>query len=167
MAALSQRKHKDLVHYVPMNFRRCAGLLLSLNLLLVGAPTALAHEFPSPTPAPGVAPLSEQEQYKLALEHYKLDMEKYRVDKNQWELVRREINKAFFTAIKAVNSITSKTLDVDNRKKNTVIDAVLLRDQALAALGGAPVEPTKPVKPIASATTKKTKKSNPSPTPSP
>ena len=149
-----------------MNHRRCAGLLLSLNLLLVGAPSALAHEFPSPTPAPGVAPLSEQEQYKLALEHFRFDVNMF-----------KRISKTFTTAVNKANGLyEAAMLTAPNdrarmsyaaRRDSFVENAIRIRDDAISQMGGAPVEPTKPVKPIVAASTKKTKASNPSPTPSP
>jgi len=139
-----------------MNHRRCAGLLLSLNLLLVGAPTALAHEMPPPTPAPGVAPLNEQEQYKLALEHFRFDTNLF-----------KRISKTFTTAVNKANSVyeaAMRTAPSDRarmnhaaRRDSSVEIAIKIRDDAIAEMGGAPVEPTKPVKPIVPATTKKLK----------
>jgi len=157
-----------------MKHKRLAGLLLSLNLLLVGAPTALAHETPSPSPSS--IPLGELEQRKLDMEHYKFDMEQYRIDMNQRKLVREEIGKAFVTAIKLADGIAKNALrSAKNDKAKTMIfdqqqrakmDAMLLRDQELEAMGDAPIEPTKPDKPIRTAIVKKTKTSKPSPTPS-
>lgn len=149
-----------------MNHRRSAGLLLSLNLLQVGAPTALAHEISPPTPAPGVALLNEQEQYKLALEHFRFDTNLF-----------KRISKTFTTAVNKANSVYEAAMrrapsdrarmNHAARRDSSVEIAIKIRDDAIAQLGGAPVEPTKPVKPMASTVTKKTKASNPSPTPSP
>ena len=153
-----------------MKLSRSAGLLLSLSLLLVGAPTALAHETPSPTPTPSASPLTELEQYKLALEHYRIDM-------NLRDQERKSIAKAFITAIKLADSIAKSALrSAKTDKSKTVIldqqqrakdEAMLIRDEAISAMGDAPDEPIKPAKPLAAATAKKTKTSKPSPTPSP
>ena len=151
-----------------MKLSRSAGLLLSLSLLLVGAPTALAHE--TPTPTPSASPLTELEQYKLSLEHYRIDM-------NLRDQERKEIAKAFITAIKLADSIAKSALrSAKTDKSKTIIldqqqrakdEAMLIRDEAISAMGDAPDEPIKPVKPFAVATAKKTKTSKPSPTPSP
>lgn len=153
-----------------MKLSRSAGLLLSLSLLLMGAPTALAHETPTPTPTPSSSPLTELEQYKLALEHYRIDM-------NLRDQERKEIANAFITAIKLADSIAKSALrSAKTDKSKTIIldqqqrakdEAMLLRDEAISAMGDAPIEPIKPVKPLAAATAKKTKTSKPSPTPSP
>lgn len=149
-----------------MKYRRSAGLLLSLNLLAVGAPTALAHELPSPIPVPGVSPLSDQEQYVLALEHFRFDSNAFkRISKTFTTAVNRA-NNLYEAAMRAAKSDRARTLIMAQRD-SSIETAINIRDAALEELGGAPVEPTKPVKPVATATTKKTKTSNPSPTPSP
>lgn len=165
-ASVSQRKHKDLEHYVPMKFRSGAGLLFSVSLLVVGAPAALAHEFPSPIPVPGVAPLSEQEQYMLAQEHYRFDTNAFkRISRTFTNSVNRA-NNVYEAAMRTAKSDRARTTITAQRDSSIEI-AINMRDAAIEEMGGAPVEPIKPVKPIATATTKKTKTSNPSPTPSP
>lgn len=163
--------HKDLGHYVAMKLRRSAALLLGLNLLVVGAPSALADSTPSPTPTPSASPLSDLEQYKIALEQYRIDM-------NLREQERKEIAKTFIVAIKLADSVAKSALrSAKNDKAKIVIleqqlhakeEAMQVRDEAITAMGQAPVEPIKPVKPITAATasTKKGKTSKPSPTPS-
>jgi len=159
--------HKDLGHYVAMKLRRSAALLLGLNLLVVGAPTALADSTPSPTPT--ASPLSDLEQYKFALEQYRITM-------NVREQERKDIAKTFIAAIKLADSIAKSALrSAKNDKAKIVIleqqlhakeEAMAVRDAAITAMGEAPVEPIKPVKPTATASTKKGKTSKPSPTPS-
>ncbi|MTA80750.1 MAG: hypothetical protein F2954_05350 [Actinobacteria bacterium] len=154
-----------------MKLRRSAALLLGLNLLVVGAPSALADSTPSPTPTPSASPLSDLEQYKIALEQYRIDM-------NLREQERKEIAKTFIVAIKLADSVAKSALrSAKNDKAKIVIleqqlhakeEAMQVRDEAITAMGQAPVEPIKPVKPITAATasTKKGKTSKPSPTPS-
>ena len=161
--------HKDLGHYVAMKLRRSAALLLGLNLLVVGAPSALADSTPSPTPTPSASPLSDLEQYKIALEQYRIDM-------NLREQERKEIAKTFIVAIKLADSVAKSALRsaktdkaikiIRDQQQSAKDEAMLNRDEAILAMGQAPVEPTKPVKPMAAAPTKKSKTSKPSPTPS-
>ena len=151
-----------------MKIGRSAGLLLCLCMVLTGATTAFAHETPSPSPVS--TPLSELEQYKL-------DLEQYRIDMNLREQVRKEIAKAFVAAIKAADSIAKSALRVAkgdkaktiilDQQQSAKVEAILIRDQALEAMGDAPIEPTKPAKPAATAVTKKTKTAKPSPTSTP
>lgn len=150
-----------------MKLRRVAALLLGLNLLVVGSPTASADSTPSPTPS--ASPLNELEQYKIALEQYQNEM-KLRGQ------VQKEIAKVFITAIKLADSIAKSALrSAKTDKAKTIIldqqqrakdEAMQLRNEAISAMGEAPVEPIKPVKPMAAAPTKKTKTIKPSPTPS-
>jgi hypothetical protein len=161
--------HKDLGHYVAMKLRRSAALLLGLNLLVVGAPSALADSTPSPTPS--ASPLSELEQYKISLEQYRITM-------NARELERKEIAKTFIAAIKLADNVAKSALRsaktdkakilILEQQERTKEQAMQVRDEAITAMGDAPNEPIKPVKPIAAATasTKKGKTSKPSPTPS-
>lgn len=149
-----------------MNFRLCAGLLLSLNLLLVAAPTALAHELPSPTPIPSVAPLSELEQYKLAIEHFRIDSIEFKKIANRFTTAINRANGFYEAAMRSAKNDRART-NITAQRDNSIEIAINMRDGAIAEMGGAPVEPTKPVKPIGSATPKKTKISTPSPTPSP
>ena len=149
-----------------MNHKRCAGLLLSLTLLVVGTPTALAHELPSPTPSAGVTSLSELEQYKLAMEHFRIDSLEFKKIANRFTNTINRVNGLFEAAMRSAKSDKARTIITAQRDSSIEI-AINIRDAAINEMGGAPVEPTKPVKPIATATTKKTKTSNPSPTPSP
>jgi len=171
--ALSQKKHKVLGHHGAMKHRRLAGLLLSFQLLLVGVPTALAHETASPTPFPTVTPLSELEQYKLALE-------KYRVHKNlylRYMQLKSEISKTLLNAVNRANSIAKKAAAtakndsarklIDTQLKIAIDAANSAWEEAMAALGPQPLDPVEPVKPSVTATVKKNKVSKPSPTPSP
>jgi hypothetical protein len=149
-----------------MKHKRLAGLLLSLTLLVVGTPNALAHELPSPTPVPGAAPLSELEQYRLAMEHFRLDSIEFRKIANRFTTAINRANTLFEAAMRTARSDRARTAIMDQRDDAIEI-ALNIRDAAIAALGGPPIEPTKPVKPIATATVKKNKPSSPSPTPSP
>lgn len=152
-----------------MKLRRVAALLLGLNLLVVGSPTASADSTPSPTPTPTASPLNELEQYKIALEQYQNEM-KLR------DQVQKEIAKIFITAIRLADSIAKNALRSAKTDKAKILildqqqhakdDAMQLRNEALSAMGEAPIEPIKPVKPMAAAPTKKSKSSKPSPTPS-
>jgi len=165
--------HKDLGHYVAMKLRRSAALLLGLNLLVVGVPSALADSTPSPTPTPSASPLSELEQYKISLEQYRFDM-------NLREQERREIAKKFVAAIKLADNVAKSAFRSAKTDKAKILileqqerakeQAMQLRDEAITAMGDAPVEPIKPVKPVKPvkpiATAKKVKTSKPSPTPS-
>lgn len=149
-----------------MNFRRCAGCLLSVTLLVVGTPASLAHELPSPTPIASVAPLSELEQYRLALEHFRLDSIEFKKIANRFTTAINRANGFYEVAMRSAKNDRARTI-ITAQRDNSIEIAINMRDGAIAEMGGAPVEPTKPVKPVATATTKKTKTSNPSPTPSP
>lgn len=149
-----------------MKHRRSAGLLLSLNLLVVGTPAALAHELPSPTPIAGVASLSELEQYKLAMEHFRIDSMEFKKIANRFTTAINRANSFYETAMRSAKSNKARTI-ITAQRDNSIEIAISMRDAAIAEMGGVPVEPIKPIKPLAAATTKKTKPSNPSPTPSP
>jgi hypothetical protein len=166
LEALSQKKHKVLGHHVAMQHGRSVGLLLSFQLLLLGAPTALAHETASPTPIPTVAPLSELEQYKLALERFRIDSIEFRKIANRFTAAINRANTLYEAAMRTAKSDKARTAIMDQRNDSIEI-ALNIRDAAIAEMGGAPVEPTKPAKPLTSATVKKTKTNIPSPTPSP
>ena len=149
-----------------MKHKRSAGLLLSLNLLVVGTPAALAHELPSPTPIAGVASLSELEQYKLAMEHFRIDSMEFKKIANRFTTAINRANSFYETAMRFAKSDRART-NITALRDNSIEIAISMRDAAIEEMNGPPVEPTKPMKPIAAATTKKTKPSNPSPTPSP
>ena len=149
-----------------MKHKRSAGLLLSLNLLVVGTPAALAHELPLPTPIAGVASLSELEQYKLAMEHFRIDSMEFKKIANRFTTAINRANSFYETAMRSAKSDKTRTI-ITAQRDNSIEIAINMRDAAIVEMVGPPVEPTKPVKPIAAATTKKTKQSNPSPTPSP
>ncbi|MBF8252843.1 MAG: hypothetical protein HW379_1185 [Actinobacteria bacterium] len=149
-----------------MKYRRSAGLLLSSILLFVGAPTAMAHELPSPSPVPGIAPLNELEQYKLALEHFRSDSIEFRKIANRFTTAINRANGFYEAAMRSAKNDRART-NITAQRDSSIEIAINMRDAAIAEMGGAPVEPTKPVKPIATATTKKTKVNSPSPTPSP
>ena len=149
-----------------MKFRRCAGLLLSVSLLVVGAPTALAHGFPSPTPIPGVAPLSDQEQYKLAMEHFRIDTIEFKKIANRFTAAADKAKFVFDAAMATAKSDKVKSI-IQARFDSSILNAINIREAAIKEMGGAPVEPTKPVESIGAAVTKKAKTNKPSPTPSP
>jgi hypothetical protein len=95
---------------------------------------------------------------------------------NLREQERKEIAKTFIVAIKLADSIAKSALrSAKSDKAKTIVleqqlhakeEAIQVRDEAITAMGEAPVEPIKPVKPTATASTKKGKTSKPSPTPS-
>ena len=149
-----------------MKLGRSAGLLLSLNLLLVGVPTAKAHELPTPVPVPGVAPLSDQEFYVLALEHFRIDSILFKKISRTFTITVNRANSIYEASMRTAKSDKARTLIMAQRDSSIEV-AINVRDAAIAEMGGPPVEPIKPIKPFAGATTKKTKTSNPSPTPSP
>ena len=149
-----------------MNQGRSVGLLLSLNLLLVGAPTAIAHELPTPAPVPGVSPLGEMEQYILELEHYRSDTNLFKRISKTFTTSVNKANSYYEAAMRTAKSDKART-NISAQRDSFVENAIKVRDDAIAEMGGGPVEPMKPIKPLAAATTKKTKTSNPSPTPSP
>ena len=149
-----------------MKHRRSVGLFLGLSLLVPGTSTALAHEFPLPTPVPSVAPLSELEQYKLAMEHFRIDSMEFKKIANRFTTAINRANIIYEAAMRMAKSDRARTLIMTQRDTSIEI-AINIRDAAIVEMGGAPVEPVKPVKPQAAATTKKTKPSSPSPTPSP
>ena len=149
-----------------MKLRRSAGLLLSLTLLLVGAPTAIAHELPTPAPVPGVAPLGEMEQYLLEVEHYRSDVNLFRRISKIFTTAVNKANSFYEAAMRTAKSDKARTI-ISAQRDSFVENAIKVRDNAIVEIGGPPVEPIKPIKPFAGATTKKTKTSNPSPTPSP
>lgn len=105
---------------------------------------------------------------------YKEALDKYRSDLNIYEDKRREINKIFKDAIdKAMAEARANNLLNLNQnqkrqsmkaKQNAVIAAIDARDNALAALGDAPISPTPPAKPLQS---EKKNKIQPQNSPSP
>lgn len=158
LAGVSQRKHKDLGHHVAMKLRRSAALPLSLTLLLVAAPTALAD--PTPTPPVIASPLSELDQYKIALEQFRIQI-------NLREDSRREIAKTFISSVKEADIVYKAAMRIAKsdkakiailaQRESDVELAMKIRDNAIVAMGAAPVEPIKPVKPVVTAAAKKTK----------
>jgi hypothetical protein len=149
-----------------MKHSRLAGLLLSFHLLLMGVPTALAHETPSPMPTTSAVPLTELEQYKRAMEHFRMHSLELKKIANRFTTAINRANTLYEVAMRTAKNDKARTAIMDKRDDAIEI-ALNIRDAAITELGDAPVEPTKPVKPIATATTKKTKASSPSPTPSP
>ncbi len=152
-----------------MKFRRCVGVLLGLSMLFAATPTALAE----PTPSPSASPLSELEQYKLALAQFRIEM-------NLRVQLRKEIAKAFISSVKEADSLSKSAMRtakndrertlIRDQRETAIAEAMKIRDEAIEAMGVAPVEPVKPVKPVKpviATTGKKTKSSKPSPTPSP
>ncbi|MDO8646500.1 MAG: hypothetical protein Q7R42_08015 [Candidatus Planktophila sp.] len=149
-----------------MKFRRCVGVLLGLSMLFAATPTALAE----PTPSPSASPLSELEQYKLALAQFRIEM-------NLRVQLRKEIAKAFISSVKEADSLSKSAMRtakndrertlIRDQRETAIAEAMKIRDEAIEAMGVAPVEPVKPVKPVIATTGKKTKSSKPSPTPSP
>jgi len=149
-----------------MKFRRCVGVLLGLSMLFAATPTALAE----PTPSPSASPLSELEQYKLALAQFRIEM-------NLRVQLRKEIAKAFISSVKEADSLSKSAMRtakndrertlIRDQRETAIAEAMKIRDEAIEAMGVAPVEPVKPVKPVIATTGKKTKSNKPSPTPSP
>lgn len=149
-----------------MKHRRCAGILLSLTLLFVGAPSAMAHELPTPSPVPSATPLSELEQYKLAMEHFRSDSIVFKKIANKFTTAVTKAQSVFDSAIRTAKSDRARTI-ITAQRDSFVEIAINNRDAAIEEMGGAPVMPTEPVKPVVTAIAKKTKTSKPSPTPSP
>lgn len=149
-----------------MKHRRYAGILLSLTLLFVGAPSAMAHELPTPSPVPSVAPLSELEQYKLAMEHFRSDSTVFKKIANKFTTAVTKAQSVFDSAMRTAKSDRARTI-ITAQRDSFVEIAINNRDAAIEEMGGAPVMPTEPVKPVVTAIAKKTKTSKPSPTPSP
>ena len=149
-----------------MKHRRCAGILLSLTLLFVGAPSAMAHELPTPSPVPSVTPLSELEQYKLAMEHFRGDSIVFKKIANKFTTAVTKAQSVFDSAIRTAKSDRARTI-ITAQRDSFVEIAINNRDAAIEEMGGAPVMPPEPVKPVVTAIAKKTKTSKPSPTPSP
>ncbi len=95
---------------------------------------------------------------------------------NLHEQERKEIAKTFIAAIKLADNVAKSALRSAKTDKAKVVileqqlhakeQAMQVRDEAITAMGAAPVEPVKPVKPLAAASAKQTKSSKPSPTPS-
>ena len=135
-------------------------------MLFAATPAALAD----PTPSPSASPLSELEQYKLALAQFRIEM-------NLREQLRKEIAKAFIRSVKEADNLSKSAMRtakndrertvIRNQRESAIAEAMKIRDDAIEAMGIAPVEPVKPVKPVIATTAKKTKSSKPSPTPSP
>lgn len=149
-----------------MKHRRYAGILLSLTLLFVGAPSTMAHELPTPSPVPSVAPLSELEQYKLAMEHFRSDSIVFKKIANKFTTAVTKAQSVFDSAMRTAKSDRARTI-ITAQRDSFVEIAINNRDAAIEEMGGAPVMPTEPVKPVVTAIAKKTKTSKPSPTPSP
>lgn len=135
-------------------------------MLFAATPAALAD----PTPSPSTSPLSDLEQYKLVLAQFHIEM-------NLRVQLRKVIAKAFISSVKEADSLSKSAMRtakndrertlIRDRRESAIAEAMKIRDEAIEAMGIAPVEPVKPVKPVIATTAKKTKSSKPSPTPSP
>ena len=134
--------HNVLGHYLAMRIRRSVGLALGMALLVASSPAAFAEATPSPSPS--VSPLS----YQAAMEEFHNQMDER--DQN-----RKEINSSFMIAVAAANSAAksamrkAKTAEAKAailvQQKNAIALATSARDDAIAAMGPAPIEPVKPV----------------------
>lgn len=166
--SVSQRKHRDLGDYVGMKVVRFVGLALSVGMLVLNTPMALADASMTPKPTP-------QSSFDAAMLQYKLEMDKYRIQIQEREKIRKEITQRFMTAVTQANKTAKSALGLATTpetkatiisvQRNAIALAVLARDGAILSMEPAPVQPIKPIRPAVSKVKSQATPRKPSPSP--
>jgi len=110
--------------------------------------------FADVTPSP--APTSQADSFKILMEQFKKDREEFNVALRERAQKMRLINQTFDTAIKKARQDSKLAMQValkpeqksaiNSALKSVIAAAVIAREEAIEALGEAPIPPTEPTK---------------------
>ena len=111
--------------------------------------------FADVTPSP--APTSQADAYKISMEQFKRDREQFNQAIRERSQKKRIIDQAFDAAIKKARQESKLAMQVANKPeqksainsalKSVIAAAIIEREEAIEALGDAPIPPTQPAKP--------------------
>jgi hypothetical protein len=106
--------------------------------------------FADVTPSP--APTSQADSFKVLMEQFKRDREEFNVALRERFQKMRLINQTFDTAIRKARQDSKLALKPEQKSainsalKSVIAAAVIAREEAIEALGEAPIPPTEPTK---------------------
>jgi hypothetical protein len=110
--------------------------------------------FADVTPSP--APTSQADSFKVLMEQFKRDREEFNVALRERFQKMRLINQTFDTAIRKARQDSKLAMQValkpeqksaiNSALKSVIAAAVIAREEAIEALGEAPIPPTEPTK---------------------